>query len=145
MWAMKIASTEISGGVSAVDLSGDFLQAAEDFAIMQQAHRQALLAGEWRDIFAWAKNREHVFRRLAGILEKIVGSRQENQENVVRHAHETMKKLLADEEVLRELVVVQQLKMQEQLLTMRKGKEALQGYNINKGLVPRPKYLSNRM
>ena len=78
------------------------------------------------------------------MLEMVSAGGPDNPECVAR-AKEIMEKLLADEDALQELILVRRLEVQEQLLAMRKGKEALQGYNINKGLVPRPRYLSNRM
>ena len=125
-------------------LSEDFFRAADDFSAMQQEHQAALLAGNYKDLFSWPQRREQLFRSLARILERMVACGQENRDCAVK-AHEIMGKLLAEEGVLQERILAQQLKVQEQLLAMRKGKEALQGYNINKGLVPRPRYLSSRM
>ena len=140
---MMPGSSEIMGESSAPGLSEDFSRAADDFAAMQQEHRAALVAGNLKDLFSWGYGRERAFRRLAVILERVVACGQENK-GCVASAREKMGKLLAEEEVLRELILARQLKMQEQLLAMRKGKEALQGYNMNKRLVPQPKYLSSR-
>ncbi|MFA7349076.1 MAG: hypothetical protein WCZ86_15095 [Desulfurivibrionaceae bacterium] len=122
----------------------DFLRAADDFGAMQQEHRAALLAGECKDLLSWRQSREQSFRGLARMLERVVACGQDNHGCIVR-VREIMAKLLADEDVLQQLVLGQQLKLKDQLQAMRKGKEALQGYNINKGLVPRPRYLSSRM
>jgi hypothetical protein len=138
------AASEIMGEASAQSLYEDFLRAAEGFTAMQQEHQAALLAGNYKDIFSWVQSREQVFRSLARMLEMVVACAQDNAECAVR-AKEIMEKLLAAEDALQELILSRRLEVQEQLLAMRKGKEALQGYNINKGLVPRPKYLSNRM
>jgi len=140
---MSVA-TEIMGDASANSLYEDFLRTAENFSIMQQEHQAALLAGNYKDIFSWVQSRERVSASLARILEMVVACGQNNAECAVR-AKEIMEKLLADEDALQELILARQLEVQEQLLAMRKGKEALQGYNINKGLIPRPRYLSNRM
>ena len=139
-----LAASEIIGDASANGLYADFLRAAEDFATMQQEHKTALLVGNYKDIFPWVQSRERVFRNLARSLEVLTACDQDNAESAVR-AKEIMRKLLADEDTLQALMLTRRLEVQEQLLAMRKGKEALQGYNINKGLVPRPKYLSNRM
>ena len=142
---MKMSvSTGAMEDSSAHSLSGDFLRAANDFAAMQQEHRAALLAGNCKDLFSWRQSREQVFMSLARILERVVACGQENRECAVR-AYEIMGKLLAEEDVLQKQIMARQMKVQEKLLAMRKGKEALQGYNINKGLVPRPRYLSSRM
>lgn len=125
-------------------LFDEFFRVADDFDAMQQKHRGELLAGNWKNLFSWRQNREQAVRRLGGILEKVVACGQDNADGVVR-AREIMRKLLVEEDVLRELILDRQLKMQEQLLAMRKGKVALQGYNINQGQVPRPRYLSNKM
>ena len=140
---MSVAS-EIMDDASVNGLYEDFLRAAEDFAAMQQEHQAALLAGNCKDVFFWVQSRERVFRSLARMLEMVSAGGPDNPECVAR-AKEIMEKLLADEDALQELILVRRLEVQEQLLAMRKGKEALQGYNINKGLVPRPRYLSNRM
>ncbi|MFH1019043.1 MAG: hypothetical protein V1782_00320 [Pseudomonadota bacterium] len=136
--------TEVLGESASQSLCEYFFQAADDFAAMQQEHRAALIAGNCKDLFSWRQSREQAFRNLARILEKVVACGQDIKWQIVS-AQKTMEKLLAEEDVLREVIMVRQLKVQEQLLAMRKGKEALQGYNINKGLVPRPRYLSNRM
>lgn len=138
------AASERMDEVSATGLDEDFFRAAADFAAMQQEHQAALLAGNSKDVFSWVQSRERAFRSLARMLEMVIASAQDNTEGVV-HAKEIMEKLLADEDALQELILARRLEVQEQLLAMRKGKEALQGYNINKGLVPRPRYLSNRM
>lgn len=130
--------------LSVNSLSEEFLRAADDFGAMQQRHREELLAGNWKNLFSWRQAREQAARRLGGILEKVVACGQENMDGAVR-AREIMEKLLSEEDVLQKLIMARQLKVQEQLLAMRKGKEALQGYNINQGLVPRPRYLSNKM
>ncbi len=111
---------------------------------MQQEHRTALACGACKDIFSWRERREHAFRGLVRIVEKMVAGDGRNIRHGVR-ARDIMEKLLAEEDLLQELVMARQLEVQEQLLAMRKGKEALQGYNMNKGLVPRPRYLSSRM
>lgn len=131
-------------GDAPVSLYEDFLRAAEDFSAMQQEHHAALLVGNSKDVFSWVQGRERAFRGLARMLEMVIGCGQDNAQCVVR-AREIMEKLMADEDALQELILARRLEVQEQLLAMRKGKEALQGYNINKGLVPRPRYLSNRM
>lgn len=138
------AARERMDDASAHDLYEDFLRAAADFAAMQQEHQAALLAGNSKDVFSWVQSRERAFRGLARMLEMVIACGQDNTECAVR-AKEIMEKLLADEDALQELILARRLEVQEQLLAMRKGKEALQGYNINKGLVPRPRYLSNRM
>ena len=138
------AATEMLGDSAVQGLSEDFLRAAGDFSAMQQEHQAALVAGNCKDLFSWRQGREQAFRGLARILEQVVACGQENTGCTVR-AQEVMGKLLAEEDVLHHLIMAQQLKVQEQLHAMRKGKEALHGYNINKGLVPRPRYLSNRM
>lgn len=138
------AAIERTDDASVHGLYEDFLRAAEDFAAMQQEHQAALLAGNSKEVFSWLQSRERAFRGLARMLEMVIGCWQDNAECVVR-AREIMGKLLADEDALQELILARRLEVQEQLLAMRKGKEALQGYNINKGLVPRPRYLSNRM
>jgi hypothetical protein len=138
------AASERVGEVSAAGLYEDFLRAAEDFSAMQQEHQAALLAGNSKDVFSWLQTREQAFRGLARMLEMVIGCWRDNAECVAR-AKEIMEKLLADEDALQELILARRLEVQEQLLAMRKGKEALQGYNINKGFVPRPRYLSNRM
>ena len=138
------ASTEVMGDLVAQSLAEDFLLAADDFAVMQQEHRAALLAGNSKEIFSWRQGREQAFRNLARILERVVAGGKDDKGCVVR-AREIMRKLLVEEEVLQELVMVCQVQVQEQLLGIRKGKEVLHGYNINKGLVPRPRYLSSRM
>jgi len=137
-------STEIMGVSSVHSLPEEFLRAVDNFAAMQLEHRVALAAGNSRDIFYWQQTREMAFRNLVRKLERVVTCAQEN-EACALHAQEILGKLLAEEDLLQELVLDRQLKVQEQLLLMRKGKEALQGYNINKGLIPRPRYLSNRM
>lgn len=142
---MKISvPTKTVGELPARSLPEEFLQAADDFAAMQQAHRAALLAGKGKDFLFWRQCREQAFRDLARILERVVACGQDDKDCIVS-AHKIIKKLLAEEDVLQELIVARQLKVQEQLLSMRKGKEALQGYNINQGLVPRPKYFSSRL
>ena len=142
---MKIsASTEVLGNSSGHNLFEDFFQVADDFAAMQRKHQAALVEGNCKDLFSWRQGREQAFRGLVRSLEQVVACGQDNKEGFIR-AHEVMGKLLADEDVMHELFMAHQLKVQEQLLAMRKGKEVLQGYNINKGLVPRPRYLSNRM
>lgn len=138
------AANERMDVVSVTGLDEDFLRAAADFAAMQQEHQAALLAGNSKDVFFWVQGRERAFRGLARMLEMVIACGQDNTEGVA-HAKKIMEKLLADEDVLQELILARRLEVQEQLLAMRKGKEALQGYNINKGLVPRPRYLSNRM
>lgn len=137
-------ATEVRDDVSGCALSEDFFRAAEDFAAMQQGHRDALLAGNGKGFFSWRQNRERAFRSLVRILDKLVAGGQDDKGFVVG-ALEIMRKLLAEEDVLQELILARQLKTQEQLLAMRKGKEALQGYSMNKGQVPRPRYLSSRM
>lgn len=137
-------STEIMGVSPVHSLPEEFLRAAENFTAMQLEHRSALVAGNSKDIFYWQQAREVAFRNLARKLERVVSFAQEN-EACALHAQEILGKLLAEEDLLQELALDRQLKVQEQLLVMRKGKEALQGYNINKGLVPQPRYLSNRM
>jgi len=137
-------SNEVMGDTPVHGLLEDFLRAADDFGAMQQEHRVALLAGECKDLLSWRQSREQAFRGLARMLERVVARGQDNQGCVVR-VREIMAKLLADEDVLQKLILAQQLKLKDQLQAMRKGKEALQGYNINKGLVPRPRYLSSRM
>jgi len=142
---MKIsASSEVTGDTSANSLIEDFLRAADDYAAMQQEHRAALLEGDWKDLFSWRQRRDLEFRSLVRILGRVIACGPENRECVVS-AREITEKLLAEEKVLQELVVARQLKVKEQLLSMRKGKEALGGYNINKGLGSRPRYLSSRM
>lgn len=136
--------TEIMGVSPVYSLPEEFLRAVDDFAAMQMEHRVALVAGNSRDIFYWQQTRERAFRNLVRKLENVVTCAQEN-DTCALHAQEILGKLLAEEDLLQELVLDRQLKVQEQLLLMRKGKEALQGYNINKGLIPRPRYLSNRM
>jgi len=137
-------STEVLDDSSAQSLFEDFSRAADDFAAMQQEHRAALLAGNCKDLFPWRQSREQAFRGLARILERVVACGEDTIGCVAR-VREIMETLLAEEDMLQELILSHQLKIQEQLHAMRKGKEALQGYNINKGLVPRPRYLSNRM
>lgn len=137
-------AAKILGDVSLAGMVEDFSQAVEDFSAMQQEHRDALAAGNCKDIFSWRQSREQAFRGVVRMLERVVASGRDNQGCVVR-VHEIMGKLLAEEDALQELILARRLKAQEQLLAMRKGKEALQGYNINKGLVPRPRYLSSRM
>lgn len=138
------AATAIMGDAPVKSLHKDFLRAAEDFSAMQQEHQTALLAGNYKDIFFWVQSRERAFRSLVRIFDVVVACARDNAECAVR-AKEIMKKLLVDEDALQELILARRVEVQEQLLTMRKGKEALQGYNITKGLVPRPRYLSNRM
>ncbi len=125
-------------------LCDDFSRAADDFAVMQQEHRAALFAGNCKDLFSWRQSREEAFRCLVRILDKVVACGQDNKGCAVR-VREIMGKLLAEEEVLQGFVAAQRLKMQEQLLAMRKGKEVLQGYSMNKGQVPRPRYLNSKM
>lgn len=137
-------AAEIPGDVSRTGLLVDFSQAAEDFSAMQQEHRDALAAGNCTDIFSWRQGREQAFRGLVRMLERVIAQGQDNPGGVVR-VREIMEKLLAEEDALQELILARRLKVQEQLLAMRKGKEALQGYNMYKGLVPRPRYLSSRM
>ncbi|MFA7383742.1 MAG: hypothetical protein WC001_09845 [Desulfurivibrionaceae bacterium] len=122
----------------------DFARAADDFFAMQQAHQAAFLAGNSKEHFSWRQSREQAFRGLARMLDRVVACGEDNKESVIR-VQEIMVKLLAEEDMLQKLVLARQLEIQGQLPAMRKGKEALQGYNINKGLVPRPRYLSNRM
>ncbi|MCX5876785.1 MAG: hypothetical protein NT087_10935 [Deltaproteobacteria bacterium] len=142
---MKIsASTEIMGDVLAHSLSEDFIRAADDFAAMQQEHQAALLAENCNDLLPWQQSREMAFKSLAQTLERVVACGEDNKECIVR-AQKIMEELLAKEDVLQKLIMARQLEVQEQLLAMRKGKEVLQGYNINKGLVPRPSYLSNKL
>ena len=138
------ASTEKMGDALVSSLFEDFFLAANDFSLMQQDHRAALLAGNGKDLFFWRQSRERAFRSLTRNLDKVVACGQDNAEGVVR-VREVMGKLLAEEDVLQELILAQRLKMQEQLLAMRRGKEVLQGYSMNKGQVPRPRYLSSRM
>jgi|SRR3989339_79704 len=125
-------------------LFADFLRAADYFAAMQQEHKAELLAGRCKEHFPWQQHREKAFRGLARMLDRVVACAEDNKEDILR-VQEIMVKLLAQEDVLQKLILARQLKIQGQLPAMRKGKEALQGYNINKGLVPRPRYLSNRM
>lgn len=142
---MKMAvATEAGGDSAAQGLFEDFFRAADDFAAMQQEHRAALLAGNGKNLFSWRQGREQAFRGLVRLLDKVVDCGQDDQGCAVR-AWEITKKLLAEEGELQELVLARQLQVQEQILAMRKGKEALQGYNMNQGLVPRPSYLSSRM
>ncbi|MFA6498089.1 MAG: hypothetical protein WC256_11455 [Desulfurivibrionaceae bacterium] len=142
---MKISiSTEVLSDSPAYSLFEDFLQAADAFSVMQQEHQAALISGNCKDVFSWRQGREQAFRSLVRMLEQVVACGKDNKEYAVC-AQEIMGQLLAGEDALQELIIARQLKVQEQLLAMRKGKEALQGYNINKGLVPRPRYLSNRM
>lgn len=136
--------TEEMGESPAHNLFEEFLRAADDFAAMQQEHQAALLAGNFQEVFPWRQSREQAFRGLARILERVVACGEEHTGCIV-HARTIMEKLLAEEDGLQKLILARQLKIQEQLQAMRKGKEALHGYNINKGLVPRPRYLSNRM
>ncbi len=138
------APNEVMGDAPVHGLLEEFLRAADDFGAMQQEHRDALLAGECKDLLSWRQGREQAFRGLARMLEMVVTWGQDDHGCVVR-VREIMAKLLAEEDVLRKLILAHQLKLKEQLQAMRKGKEALQGYNINKGLVPRPRYLSSRM
>lgn len=138
------APNKVMGDAPVHGLLEEFLRAADDFGAMQQEHRDALLAGECKDLLSWRQGREQAFRGLARMLEMVVARGQDDHGCVVR-VREIMAKLLAEEDVLHELILAQQLKLKEQLQAMRKGKEALQGYNINKGLVPRPRYLSSRM
>ncbi|HCC54798.1 MAG TPA: hypothetical protein DEQ20_07740 [Desulfobulbaceae bacterium] len=121
-----------------------FFQAADDFAAMQQEHQAALLAGSFKELFRWQQNREKAFRSLAHVLERVVVCGDVDQETLAR-VRASVAELLTEEDVLQKLIVARQLKVQGQLPAMRKGKEALQGYNINKGQVTRPRYLSNRM
>ena len=137
-------ATEVRADLSGCALAEDFFRAADDFAVMQQEHRDALLAGNGKGFFSWRQNRECAFRSLVRILDKVVAGGQDDK-GFVFCAREIMEKLLAGEDALQELILAHQLKIQEQLLAMRKGKEALQGYSMNKGQVPRPRYLSNRM
>ena len=137
-------ATEARGDLTGHSLSEDFSRAAADFAAMQQEHQAALLAENGKDLFSWRQNREHAFRGLVRILDKLVAGGQDDK-GFVFCAREIMEKLLAGEDALQELILAHQLKIQEQLLAMRKGKEALQGYSMNKGQVPRPRYLSSRM
>src|SRR3990167_3713287 len=133
--------TEVMEDSSGHGLAEDFFRAAGDFDAMQQEHRTALLAGNGKDLFSWRQSREQAFRGLVRILERVVACGQDDKGCVVS-AREIMEKLLAEEDVLQELIVAHQLKLQDQLQAMRKGKEALQGYSMNKGQVPRPRYLS---
>lgn len=137
-------AAEIRGDVSPAGMLENFAQAAEDFSAMQQEHRDALAAGNCTDVFSWRQSREQAFRGLVRMLENIAARGWDNPGGVVR-VREIMEKLLAGEDALQKLILARRLKVQEQLLAMRKGKEALQGYNMNKGLVPRPRYLSSRM
>ncbi|HIJ90238.1 MAG: hypothetical protein OEV89_05665 [Desulfobulbaceae bacterium] len=136
-------SSEVMGDLSASTLSEDFRRAATEFAAMQQAQQAALLAGNCKDLFSWRQNRERAFRGIARILEKLAACGQETT-GCIAVARKIIQQLLAEEIVLQELIARQQLQVQEQLLAMRKGKEALLGYNMKKGLVPRPRYLSSR-
>lgn len=137
-------AAEIRGDVSPAGMLEGFSQAAEDFSAMQRDHRDALAAGNCTDVLSWRQSREQAFRGLVRMLERVVDCGQDNPGGVAR-VREIMEKLLAEEDALQELILARRLKVQEQLLAMRKGKEALQGYNMNKGLVPRPRYLSSRM
>lgn len=137
-------ATEVRADLSGWTLLEDFFRAAEDFAAMQQGHQAELLAESGKDLFFWRQGRERAFRSLVRILDKLVAGVQDDKEVVVR-ALEITEKLLAEEDVLQELILARQLKMQEQIHAMHKGKEALQGYSMNKGQVPRPRYLSSRM
>lgn len=142
---MKMSvATEGMDEASVYSLSEDFLRTADDFSAMQQEHRTALLAGNCKDFLFWRQSREQAFRGLVRILERVVACGQDDKRCALS-AREIMKKLLAEEDVLQELIVARQLKLQDQLQAMRKGKEALQGYSTNKGQVPRPRYLSSRM
>lgn len=142
---MKISvPAEVMDDSVSLGLFEDFFRAAEDFSAMQQAHQAALLAGNCKEHFPWRQSREEAFRGLVRMLDRVVACGENNKEGVIR-VQEIMVKLLAEEEVLQKLILARQLEIQGQLPAMRKGKEALQGYNINKGLVPRPRYLSNRM
>ena len=140
---MMSVSREVMDEASTHRLFENFFLAADDFCAVQQEHRAALAAGNFKDLFSWQYAREQAFRRLAAILEKIVACGQEEKGEIAR-VREVMEKLLAEEDVLQELVMARQMKVQEQLAAMRKGKEALHGYNLNKGLGPRPRYLSSR-
>jgi len=142
---MKISvPAEVMDDSVNLGLFEDYSRAADDFFAMQQAHQAALLAGNCEEHFSWRQSREQAFRGLARMLERVVACGEDNKEGVIR-VREIMVKLLAQEDVLQKLILVRQLEIQGQLPAMRKGKEALQGYNINKGLVPRPRHLSNRM
>ena len=76
---MMPGSSEVMGESSASGLSEDFFRAADDFGAMQQEHREALAAGNLKDLFSWGYGRERAFRRLAVILERVVACGQENK------------------------------------------------------------------
>lgn len=130
-------------GLGLGNLREDFSRAAAEFALMQQEHLAALADGNCGDVLSWQQRREEVFRALARQLERITGDGQADGDCVVL-VKATVKKLLDAEKILDDCLAVRRARIKEQLAAMHKGKDALQGYSMNKGAGPKPRYLSSR-
>ncbi|MGV1099866.1 hypothetical protein ACUUL3_10725 [Thiovibrio sp. JS02] len=123
----------------------DVLTAVAAFARMQAEHLAALAEGNCKNCLAWQSEREERFMALALALESVHGGDFPVEKVFLAELREMIQELLRRENALRRSVEAKKNDLRAQLDAMRRGRGALQGYSINRGLVPRPKYLSNRM
>lgn len=122
-------------------VEADFCRQVREFSRMQEKHRLALLGENVKDVCLWEQERELMFRRLLRGFDNFRGSGGKGFSDTTAGL---VKELLDAEDELLRLVAEWRQRMGARLAMMRKGRDVLSGYSLNRGHSQAPRFLSSR-
>lgn len=132
---------------SAAGEGQELIHALEEFVAMLDSHLEQADKPALKQLLTMANERRECSVKVRMLLDSFMhdvernGGRKAETDDILR----MITRIQSKESVLSAMFEKSKQECQASLGSMRKGKQALQGYSINNGLAARPKYLSNRM
>ena len=120
------------------------LEAIEQFALTQGEQYAALCADQSPDFAAFQEQRQKGFRRLQHHLEALADLAGLEKKEFVLLVRDKIGELLAAEQQLAKAVQKRRQEIGAQLALIRRGRQVLAKFSVNRGGAALPRFLSNR-